>query len=51
MNKAIDSGLNMSPYNDERDTPSKDKKHIAEPRTPTPFKNALNELRKRRGDM
>lgn len=62
MNRAIDTGLNMSAYEDNSDnqqpssggaveSPCKSKKFgMNEPRTPTPFKNALNEFRKRRGD-
>lgn len=55
LNKAIDSGLSMLTSDAENtdctavvDTPNKTKKSSLEPRTPTPFKNALDEFRKRR---
>lgn len=49
LNRAIDSVSYNE--NDSMDTPNKPKKNMHEPRTPTPFKNALNEFRKRRGEM
>ena len=44
--------LNRNIHKDDTiDTPNKLKKFISnEPRTPTPFKNALDEFRKRRGE-
>lgn len=48
LNRAIDSVSYND--NDSMDTPNKPKKSMHEPRTPTPFKNALNEFRKRRGE-
>lgn len=48
LNRALDSVSYND--NDSMDTPNKPKKSIHEPRTPTPFKNALNEFRKRRGE-
>lgn len=59
LNRAIDidKGVNNSPSNEKKgsadtiETPSKFQKSLLnEPRTPTPFKNALDEFRKRRGE-
>lgn len=47
-----DDVLNQNIADDQIDTPNKTRQNNAnEPRTPTPFKNALDEFRKRRGEM
>lgn len=53
LNRAIDSAQyeDMDDDGTPIESPSKSKKFaLNEPRTPTPFKNALNEFRKRRGE-